>query len=69
MTISTFFLIRGNIRSSRCTTGVAETGGKFTTGVNDTSGKLPLVSLKPVANLTLAANLPPVSHQWCDHFY
>jgi hypothetical protein len=62
-----FFLICGNIRSSRCTTGVTDTGGKFTTSVIDTSGKLPLVSLTPVANLTPmanltpAANLPPVS--------
>jgi hypothetical protein len=42
--------IRGDIRKSRCTTGVNDTGGKFATG-----GKLPLVSTTP------AANLPPVS--------
>ncbi len=45
--------IRGDIRKSRCTTGVNDTGGKFATGVNDTGGKLPLVSTTP------AANLPP----------
>jgi hypothetical protein len=34
-----FFLkIRGDIRKSRCTTGVNDTGGKFATGVNDTAG-------------------------------
>jgi hypothetical protein len=49
-----FSKIRGDIRKSRCTTGVNDTGGKFATGVNDTSGKLPPVST------TLAANLPPV---------
>ncbi len=46
-----FLQIRWNIRSSRCTTGIAGTGGKFTTGVIDTSGELPLVSLTPAANL------------------
>ncbi len=39
-----FSKIRGDIRKSRCTTGVNDTGGKFTTGVNDTGGKLPPVS-------------------------
>jgi hypothetical protein len=29
----------GDIRKSRCTTGI-NTGGKFATGVNDTSGKV-----------------------------
>jgi hypothetical protein len=47
--------IRGDIRKSRCTTGVNDTGGKFAAGVNDTGGKLPPVSTTP------AANLPPVS--------
>jgi hypothetical protein len=45
-----FSKIRGDIRKSRCTTGVVDTGGKFYTG-----GKLPPVSTTP------AANLPPVS--------
>jgi hypothetical protein len=31
-------------------TGVNDTIGKFATGVNDAGGKLPLVSLKRVAN-------------------
>jgi hypothetical protein len=35
-----FSKIRGDIRKSRCTTGVNDTGGKFTTGVNDTGGEL-----------------------------
>jgi hypothetical protein len=31
-----FSKIRGDIRKSRCTTGVNDTGGKFVTGINDT---------------------------------
>ncbi len=50
-----FSKIRGDIRKSRFTTGINDTGGKFATGVNDTDGKLPPVSTTP------AANLPPVS--------
>jgi hypothetical protein len=53
--ISNFSKIRGDIRSSRCTTGVVYTGGKFAASVVDTGGNLPL------ASLTLVANLPPVS--------
>jgi hypothetical protein len=33
------FLIRRDIRNSRCTTGINDTGGDFATGVNDTGGK------------------------------
>jgi hypothetical protein len=48
------------------TTGVIDTGGKFSAGVIDTRGKLPPVSLIPAANLPPVllkpvANLPPVS--------
>jgi hypothetical protein len=50
-----FSKIRGEIRKSRCTTGVNDTGGEFATGVNNTGGKLPLVSTTP------GVNLPPVS--------
>jgi hypothetical protein len=32
--------ICGDIRKSRCTTGINGTGGKFATGINDTGGKL-----------------------------
>jgi hypothetical protein len=53
--------IRGDIRESRCTTGINDTGGKyaagindtggkFATGVNDAGGKLSSVSTTPVAN-------------------
>jgi hypothetical protein len=35
-----FSKIRGDIRESRCTTGINDTGGKFATGVNDTGGKM-----------------------------
>jgi hypothetical protein len=31
-----FSKIRGDIRKSRCTTGVNDTGGKFAAGINDT---------------------------------
>jgi hypothetical protein len=42
--------IRGDIRKSKCTTGVNDTGGKFATGVNDTGGKLPPVSTTTTNN-------------------
>jgi len=35
-----FSKIRGEIRTSRCTTGINDTGGKFATGVHDTGGKI-----------------------------
>jgi hypothetical protein len=38
--IEFFSKIRGDIRESRCTTGINDTGGKFGTGVNDTGGKI-----------------------------
>jgi hypothetical protein len=34
-----FSKIRGDIRESRCTTGINDTSGKFATGINDTGGK------------------------------
>ncbi len=34
-----FSKIRGDIRNSRLTTGINDTGGKFSTGINDTGGK------------------------------
>jgi hypothetical protein len=34
-----FSKIRGDIRRSRLTTGINDTGGKFATGVADTDGK------------------------------
>jgi hypothetical protein len=34
-----FSKIRGDIRSSRLTTGINDTGGKFATGIKDTGGK------------------------------
>jgi hypothetical protein len=38
--ISNFFLkIHGDIRESRCTAGINDTGGKFAAGVNYTGGK------------------------------
>jgi hypothetical protein len=52
--ITNFLKICGDIRKSRCTTGVNNTGGKFVTGVNDTVGNLPPISTTP------PANLPPV---------
>jgi hypothetical protein len=41
-----FSKIRGDIRKSRCTTSINNTGGKFATGT---------------VSMTLGANLPPVS--------
>jgi hypothetical protein len=35
-----FWKIHGDIRNSRCTTGINDTGGKFANGVIDTSGKI-----------------------------
>ena len=35
-----FFQKLAEIRKSRCTTGINDTGGKFATGVNDTGGKI-----------------------------
>ncbi len=35
-----FSKVRGDIRESRCTTDINDTGGKFATGVNDTGGKM-----------------------------
>ncbi len=57
--------IRGNIRKSRCTTGINDTGGKiaacindtggkFATDVNDTGGILPPISTTLAAMGTLS---------------
>ena len=37
--IQIFSKIRGDIRKSRCTAGINDTGGKFATGINDAVGK------------------------------
>jgi hypothetical protein len=34
-----FSKIRGDIRESRCTTGINDTGGKIAAGINDAGGK------------------------------
>jgi hypothetical protein len=34
-----FSKIRGDMRKSRCTTGINDTGGKFATSVNNTGGQ------------------------------
>jgi hypothetical protein len=34
-----FLKIPGDIRTSRCTTGINDTSGKFATHINDTGGK------------------------------
>ncbi len=39
ITICTCTEFREDIRKSRCTTGINDTGGEFGTGVNDTGGK------------------------------
>jgi hypothetical protein len=48
-TVLIFSKIRGDIRKSRCTTGINDTSGKFS------AANLPLVS-----TTTLTANSPPV---------
>jgi hypothetical protein len=67
-----FSKICRDIQKSRCTTGVKDTGGKFTTGVNDTSAKifpiedffhLPPVSLTPVVHLELRIS-PRIYTYW-----
>ncbi len=51
----TFSKIRGDVRSSRLTTGVVVTGGNLPPVSLTSAANLPPVSLTPVANL------PPVS--------
>jgi hypothetical protein len=38
-TVSNFSTIPGDICKSRCTTGINNTGGKFSTSINNTGGK------------------------------
>jgi hypothetical protein len=67
-----FSKIHGDIRKSRCTTGVNDTGGKFATGIYtggkiaagiiDTGGKLPPVSTTPAANLSPVSTTPVASN-------
>ncbi len=38
--ISKFSKIHGDIRKSRCTAGINNTGGKFATGINKIGGKI-----------------------------
>ncbi len=69
-----FSKIHGDIRKSRCNTGINDTNGKFAAGVVDTGlPRVSLVLLIPVANLPpvstifavgvndTSGNLPPVS--------
>jgi hypothetical protein len=72
-TVSNFSKIRGDIRKSRCTTGINDTGGKitggkiaagfkdiggkFATGINDNGGKFS----DSLVLLIPVANLPPLS--------
>jgi hypothetical protein len=61
-----FMKVCGDIRKSRCTTGINDTGGKFCHQLLILVANLPPVSVLPVANLppvstSLAANLPLVS--------
>ncbi len=48
-TVLNFLKIRGDIRKSRCTTGINDTGGKFPVS-NTPAAKLPPVSTVLVAN-------------------
>jgi hypothetical protein len=53
--IQIFSKIHRDIRKSRCTTGVNDTGGNFTPAAN-----LPWQNLPPLS-MILVANLPPLS--------
>ncbi len=53
-----FSKIRGDIRESRCTTGINVTGGKFATGANDTGGKIAAGINDPVTLFSLALLIP-----------
>ena len=58
--VSNFSKIRGDIRKSRCTTGINDTSGKFATGVNDIGGKM-----TPAANFaTSTAGVVDTSGNW-----
>jgi hypothetical protein len=50
-----FSKIRGDIRKSRYTTGIKDTGSKFATGVSDTGGKFATVSTTPAANFATSS--------------
>jgi hypothetical protein len=62
--------IHRDIRKSRCTTGISDTGSKFaigTDGVADTGGKFTGSVVAPAANFSLVflipvANLPQVAN-------
>jgi hypothetical protein len=72
MTVSNFSKICGDIRKSRCTTGinasfasVVDTVGKFVTGVNNTGDKFATcvndaIGKLPPVSMTPVANLPLV---------
>jgi hypothetical protein len=52
--------IWGNVRKSRCTTGINETGGKFAAGDNPVANLLPVSTTSVENATTLAINLPLV---------
>jgi hypothetical protein len=47
-----FSKIRGEIRKSRCTTGINDNGGKIVTGINDIGGKFATGINAPTANFS-----------------
>jgi hypothetical protein len=55
-TISNFSKICGDIRNSRCTTDINDTGGKFATTVNNTGSKMPPVLTTQAANFSTSFN-------------
>ncbi len=62
--IPIFSNIRGDIRKSRCTTRINDTGGKFAAGVSYSTS----VANLPPLSTTTAANLPPVSTTLAANF-
>ena len=45
------------------TSGVVDTGGKFSTGANDSGSKLPPVSMTQAANLPLVSKTPMANNE------
>jgi hypothetical protein len=61
-----FSKIRGDIRMSRCTTGINDTGGKFATGVNDTGGKI-AAGINDTGGM-FATGINNTGGKFCHHF-
>jgi hypothetical protein len=65
--IRIFSRIRGDIRSSRLTTGINDTGGEFATGVNDTDGKI-AAGINDTGG-KIATGINDTSGKFCHQFH